>query len=145
MDIHISETNPKRALETLEIGARTASRHVIWSVPDRFDGVVVALIRGNCHFRAEAHVVPSGVWIVDLEPGHVPEAIESEYEVFGIEGERKQYLGRGKLSVVETSEVGEELEPIEGATVLPLYDADGALHTVKVVRLDNGDYTLQVD
>lgn len=143
MDIHL--TSYPRALKPLRLAARTASRHYIWSAPDDLDQVYLALKRGDCHFRVQAHLVPSGVWVADIAPGHVPERAESHYEVFGLRGESPVYLGRGRLVVEETHVEGETIEAVENATLLPLYDDAGLVHTLKVVQLENGDYTLQLD
>ena len=142
MDIHI--TSYPRELKPLKLAARTFSRHFIWSVPDDIEGVFIALKRGECHFRADARLVPSGVWVADIEPGHVPEAVESRYEVYGFRGEERVYLGRGRLVVEETHVEGETIEAVENATLLPLYDEEGLIHHLKVVKLENGDYTLEV-
>lgn len=143
MDIHL--TNHPSALQPLRLAARTASRHYIWSAPDDLDQLYLALKRGDCHFRVPAHLVPSGVWVADIAPGHVPEPTESHYEVFGLRGENPVYLGRGKLTVEETCCDGEAIESIQAATLMPLYDEAGLVHTLKVVQLENGDYTLQLD
>lgn len=145
MEIHISENHPERTLQALRLTARTAHRLVLWSVPDRYDGVVVALKRGEGHFRIEAHVVPSGAWIATIEPGHVPTAWEGVYEVYGIEDDARTKLGRGKLSVAEPCTEGEAVTPIEAATLLPMYDDEGVQHSLRLVKLDNGDYTIQID
>jgi hypothetical protein len=74
----------------------------------------------------------------------VPETVESRYEVYGLRGEERVYLGRGRLVVEETHVEGETIEAVENATLLPLYDEEGLIHHLKVVKLENGDYTLEV-
>lgn len=145
MNIHISETDPSRSLAMLELAARTDSRHYIWSVPDDIEAVFIALKRGDCHFRVDAHLVPSGVWVADIEPGHVPEVIESRYEVYGCRNGNNTYLGHGKFSVKESCSSGEKIEGLQAATRIPLYDDQGLIHTLKIVQLETGDYTLQID
>lgn len=141
MDIHL--TRPQ--LPPMNLAARTESRHYIWSAPDDIDKLYLALKRGDCHFRVDAHLVPSGVWVADIAPGHCPEEINSTYEVFGLKGSTPIFLGRGKLSVEECCCEGETIESIQNATTLPLYDSAGLVHTLRVVELENGDYTLQLD
>ena len=142
MDIHISSNN--RELQHLHLAARTASKHYLWSVSEELEGVYLALKRGDCHFRVQAYLMPSGVWAAEIEPGHVPEPIESIYEIYAVERDRPIFLGRGKLSVEESACSGDAIESVQGATMMPLYDDDGLMHTVKVVQLDNGQYTLEV-
>lgn len=145
MNIYISEEKPSRPLTELHLAARTSSRHYLWSIPDDIEEVFLALKRGDCHFRVNAHLVPSGVWVADIEPGHVPEVIESRYEVYGCRNGNNTYLGHGKFSVKESCSSGEKIEGLQAATRIPLYDDQGLIHTLKIVQLETGDYTLQID
>ena len=70
---------------------------------------------------------------------------EVGYKISAIKGSTPIFLGRGKLSVEECCCEGETIESIQNATTLPLYDSAGLVHTLRVVELENGDYTLQLD
>jgi hypothetical protein len=145
MNININNQNPARALPRLTIGARCALRVYIWSVEEDFEEVFLALKRGDYHFRAYARIAPSGVWTADIAPELVPEPTQSVYEVFARRGDALVMLGRGALNVIKpvTDTTAVDASPLPGTT--PVWDDDGAQHTLKAVRLDNGEWTLQVD
>lgn len=145
MEINISEHHPERQLQALHLTARTSQQLVIQSVPERYDSVIVALKRNEGHFRIEAYIVRSGAWIADIMPGHIPTAWDGVYEVYGIMNEMQTRLGGGRLTVKEPRAFGAAAEPIDPATLLPMYDDEGMQHTLRLVKLENGDYTIQVD
>jgi hypothetical protein len=152
MNIYLSSDNPAKVLETLEMAQYGSSVHHIWNVSDHFDEVRVYIHRPTAKksfFKVSGRLLPSGVWLFEVEGGMLPDVGEATYEIFGIENpgdsERREFLGGGLIRVTERNQDGAPATVLEVPERVVIYDEAGAAHYLTAVPDGMGNFTSLVE
>ena len=148
MNILLSNDNPGRELQTLDCDRLASRRVFIWNAREDFDELELIVHRAlvpSAYFVVPCTVLPSGVWRADIEPAQLPDAGEAKYEAVGIRGDTREWLGSGRLYIKESLPSGEASQPVPPVPTTTVYDETGAAHVLRVVTLDNGDLSIEVE